>query len=517
VDFGGSPLQINADSALLAANGLSYKLVVIAQGDTCPNDRYIPPACFPNPNLTDVGFYPPDTMLDCVQSGTFFDEVIQFKNFDTVPGAALNLPIFNLIIVSVQIDSVRNMPPGITYECNNPGCVFLGAETGCVRMSGYTNAAPGLYNFGFYATVVANISGTNVTIPADSQLLANAGLGYSLRVIDAGTQCPNTFVPGPLSVSASSPSVVCAGDSVTLAASINGGTAPYTFAWSPPSFLSNPALPNPVLAPTHPGTYTVTVTDNSGATMSDAIIIQYADVPVVSISNDDTICPGSSVQISAAGGFDYYWTPATALNNPNIFNPTATPTASTTYTVHVSNANCISTDTVRVTLNASAPAANFSFIKNNFTVAFDNNTTNGTSYEWEFGDGETSTQQAPVHQYLQQQLFTVTLVATNACGLKDTFTATVDMSVGIAALAGEDILSVYPNPSNGIYQIKFNNPDAGQMDIEVVTLHGESVLTKNSAVKAETFPLDLSNQPKGIYFLKITQQNNSVIKKLVIQ
>lgn len=514
LDLNGTPFQAQADSQLLAANGLGYKITVIGQGDTCPNDIYVPPVCFPNPNLTEVGLFPPDTLLDCVESGTYYDEIIQFKNFDTIPGSAIGFPGFNFVIVSVQLDSITNAPDGLTYTCNNPDCFFLGAETGCIRISGYTTDAPGVYNLGFYATVY--VQGLASPIQADSTLLANAGLGYRLTVIPAGTQCPNTFVAGALSVDASSPPVVCSGDTIPLSASINGGAAPYSFAWSPGSNLSNPALPNPLLYPGNPGTYSVTVTDNNGATATDAVNVQYSAAPTISVSEDDTICLGASTQISATGGTSYQWTPATGLNVTNIDNPIASPSSTTTYIVRGSNGNCSGTGSVTVTVDTSAPAAGFTFIKNNFTVAFVNNTTNGTSYFWDFGDGVTSTEQNPVHQYLQQDVYEVTLIAGNDCGGADTVTSTVDMSVGISAIE-EELLQVYPNPGTGIFKIKSRNQSAGNMFVEVVTLHGEHIFRKNMALNADAVTLDLSEQPKGVFFLKVTQQQQSIVKKLIIQ
>ena len=51
------------------------------------------------------------------------------------------------------------------------------------------------------------------------------------------------------------------------------------------------------------------------------------------------------------------------------------------------------------------------------TVNFTDQTTNGpTSWNWDFGDGGTSTVQNPVHQYTVSGSFTVKLTATNDCG-----------------------------------------------------------------------------------------------------
>src|SRR5690606_41844700 len=61
---------------------------------------------------------------------------------------------------------------------------------------------------------------------------------------------------------------------------------------------------------------------------------------------------GACVQLNATGGTSYSWSPITGLSNPNIANPIACPTANTTYTVIVTNANsCTATDSVTITLN----------------------------------------------------------------------------------------------------------------------------------------------------------------------
>ena len=46
---------------------------------------------------------------------------------------------------------------------------------------------------------------------------------------------------------------------------------------------------------------------------------------------------------------------------------------------------------------------------------------NADTYEWMFGDGNTSTDENPNHTYTDVGTYTVTLIATNECG-SDTFT-----------------------------------------------------------------------------------------------
>lgn len=54
-----------------------------------------------------------------------------------------------------------------------------------------------------------------------------------------------------------------------------------------------------------------------------------------------------------------------------------------------------------------------------FTVNFQDLSTVGTGWQWDFGDGNTSTQQNPVHTYTTNGLFTVKLVVTNGSGCID--------------------------------------------------------------------------------------------------
>ena len=50
---------------------------------------------------------------------------------------------------------------------------------------------------------------------------------------------------------------------------------------------------------------------------------------------DQTICPGSAIQLEASGGITYLWSPTTGLSDPAIPNPIATPEETTLYTVEI--------------------------------------------------------------------------------------------------------------------------------------------------------------------------------------
>lgn len=78
-----------------------------------------------------------------------------------------------------------------------------------------------------------------------------------------------------------------------------------------------------------------------------------------------------------------------------------------------------------------APVANFTFSANALTVSFTNTSENATSYKWEFGDGETSKEASPKHEYASAGTYTVKLTAANASGV----TAKKEASVTVAGAA----------------------------------------------------------------------------------
>ena len=70
---------------------------------------------------------------------------------------------------------------------------------------------------------------------------------------------------------------------------------------------------------------------------------------------------------------------------------------------------------------------------------------------------------------------------------------------------------VYPNPSNGLFNL---NLGEGRWDIEVYDLTGRVVYRGRHEIQSL---LDLGQCPKGLYFLKATNDGHEVTAKLTIQ
>ncbi len=79
-------------------------------------------------------------------------------------------------------------------------------------------------------------------------------------------------------------------------------------------------------------------------------------------------------------------------------------------------------------------------------------------------------------------------------------------------------LSVYPNPSNGVFNFGIKNEKGRMKNIEIYNELGEKVYSQLSTLNSQ-FSINLSNQPNGVYFYRVSDNTGSLIGegKLTIQ
>lgn len=75
-----------------------------------------------------------------------------------------------------------------------------------------------------------------------------------------------------------------------------------------------------------------------------------------------------------------------------------------------------------------------------------------------------------------------------------------------------DEIIIYPNPSNGNFNIGYNNSDA-PYSIEIISFSGQKVFEKQNATNPE---IAVSHLAKGIYIVVITKDQKTVYKKIII-
>lgn len=169
------------------------------------------------------------------------------------------------------------------------------------------------------------------------------------------------------------------------------------------------------------------------------------------------------------------------------------------------------------------PMANFSTVEDtvylpNATVLFINQSQNATSYLWDFGDGGSSTQVNPWHQYTQTGTYTVSLIAMNPPLPNDTLVMTNYITVlnGQHAPSATIATHLYPNPFNETIYLTFSTDFSGT--IEIQDLSGKSLAQKTIVDKPSFEFTGLKSLSKGTYLLKLFDvKHHLLLTQLVIK
>ncbi|MHC1705926.1 MAG: T9SS type B sorting domain-containing protein [Bacteroidales bacterium] len=253
----------------------------------------------------------------------------------------------------------------------------------------------------------------------DLELIA-AG-NYNLKVTD-GNACILTknytiLQPYPLVVEAESTDVRCYGDSTaTLELSVNGGIAPYQYAWAPGN-NNEPAIQG--LAA---GIYSYTVTDFNACEVANQVEIHQPSFPLsASVTINDVRCFGEAsgnILISLSGGtgpFSSTWYNASGQiliqNSTNLLSVTAG-----IYNAVISDSQECMLDT-NITLNEPADIQWNTQVTDNLCFgeskgAIEINTTGGIPpYSYVWSNGNTG----PINDNLPADIFYVTITDHNVC------------------------------------------------------------------------------------------------------
>jgi len=224
---------------------------------------------------------------------------------------------------------------------------------------------------------------------------------------------------------------ICAKDTINLVAS--QGDSVYN--WSPGYGLSDSTVASPLAYPDTTTEYTLDVLSSNGCPFDDTVLVNVISLPQLSVapSPDTSMCFGDTVQISAQGeGVDYSWSPPDGLFTPDSSFSQASPAATTTYTMqHTDTNGCSSYDSVKVIVNRSIASFEEPIACLNDTSYFTDQSINIggqiIKWQWDFGDGDSSTVQNPAHLYDAEGTYPVNLYVKDNNGCEDDTTVNVEV------------------------------------------------------------------------------------------
>jgi uncharacterized protein (DUF2141 family) len=109
-------------------------------------------------------------------------------------------------------------------------------------------------------------------------------------------------------------------------------------------------------------------------------------------------------------------------------------------------------------------------------------------------------------------------VTANGCLLDTCLSILIDGTVSVVGSGGEDLwFTVYPNPSNGTFQVAPAGATDKTVDIQVFDALGQRVGTPVVLTGRQPQRLDLQEMANGIYFLRATREGQSQVLELIIQ
>lgn len=291
------------------------------------------------------------------------------------------------------------------------------------------------WDFGNGSTSVVQNPSTTYTASGTYTVTLEASAGTG-----CGDSIQKTLTINPTPTASFSVTNFCFGDSVqfTDASAITPGSI-IAWNWSFGDGNSS-ALQNPVHSYDSAQVYTVnlTVQSDSGCAAVATQTISINPVPLAGFSlasNCGTLLVNYTDTSSVSGDSITVWNWNFGDGNTSgLQNPANTYASTGTYTVllQVQTASgCADTASAVVTLGQNIVAnyipAGGSY-NTNQGISFTNQSTGGTTYNWNFGDSNTSTDTDPSHSFTQPGTYTVTLVASNTLGCTDTIAYVFDIN-----------------------------------------------------------------------------------------
>lgn len=358
-----------------------------------------------------------------------------------------------------------------------------------VTPAGYTPIAA-------YQMINEDLIAGNASMPDPSGGLMTGKTGNGFARI---TQLYGVEITGDSSVS-------CNGASdASLTAAGNGGQAPYTFIWSTGATTAS-------ITNLSAGVYSVTMTDNNGATSTASDSIAEPSAIITTFTSEDVSCANDSdgsamaTTIGGVAPYAYDWSNSATGHSVDSL-------AAGLYTITITDSTgCTSIENVTVGYTFDLPVVN---IGNDTTICVNKPITldagnPGASYAWSTNDSTQTITTSTAGSYM------VTVTDGNGCINSAGLLIEVDECLGQEELfAGS--FSLYPNPSNGQIYLKWNGSTDSNARLVFYDVHGKIVKDEMMQLQTDKTELIEFTVPQGHYVMKLITQGETYVRSIIVQ
>lgn len=253
--------------------------------------------------------------------------------------------------------------------------------------------------------------------------------------------------------------------------------------------------------------------DNANESLRTPALIKLKANPAVTATST-TICPTETTSLSVATADSYTWS-----NGATTQSVTVNAAGNYSVTVKYNAKNCTSTSPQISISTLTKPTAGFSttgdLIERN-TITFVDQSTNATTWSWDFGDGITSKLKNPTHLYDTPKNYTVKLSVKGPNGCQDTFTKDIGVITGLGD-TGLTGCIVYPNPAMDYLSIRLSNKYE-HATFTMINLQGQLVMNTTVTLDSDgSQKLFVGGLLTGMYLVRIQADNESFLRKVEIK
>jgi len=304
----------------------------------------------------------------------------------------------------------------------------------------------------------------------------------------------------------------------------NGGTNS-TYSWDfDGQSTTNQENPSYLFSKVGPRAVTLTIADLNGCTNSitkDVNVVLQAEADFVA----EDACEGEEVVFTnksevAAGNLSYEWRFGDATTSTDL-NPTHIYSESKEYDVTLSaivEGGCSDEVTRKINVFAS-PDASFTVDKGGRNVTVNATDDGNEEYNWFFGEGGKDIDGNSTSDYtyvnVDEGTFEICLATREGkCWSEECQTVEIDLA-GIENLTqSNDMISVYPNPSQGQFTVKVDN--ASDVVVKVGDILGNVIGATVVDNLNGTYSVDMSAVADGVYFVQVKNGDYYATKRITI-
>jgi gliding motility-associated-like protein len=394
--------------------------------------------------------------------------------------SGLNAGSYTNIIVELIGCSTMDVGP---YVLSDPGAptftvafsdpITCGGTDGTITISGLTPVTSYNITYDDDGTTVGPTG--MVSDGAGDIIITGLDAGSYANIIAELLGCSTTDVgpyvlsgPGAVAApNAGTDSTYCSGQTIVdMTVAGTGGT----YIWYGDAALTNNVGTGTTMTPggtVGTTTYYVTETVAGCESLADSVVITVVNPPSAPIAAmDTTYCPGETVvDVTATGsGGTINWYDDIGLTN-NIgtgtsFTPSGLLGTEILYAIEVDANGCESlADSVTIVVS-EGPTAAFNPTPGSgnipLDVYFDNTSTGGLTYEWDFGDNNISTLIDPNNIYTNVGNYNAMLTVTDSDGCMDTITVVISVQ-GTSTLIIPNIFTPNGDGINDVFNLSGTN------------------------------------------------------------